>query len=48
MPPTTRYAKHGDRSIAYQVFGQGDVDIVYTTARNSSACPGKPLSLRVP
>lgn len=28
MPPRTRYAKYGDLSIAYQTFGEGDVDIV--------------------
>jgi class 3 adenylate cyclase/esterase/lipase len=27
--PTTRYASSGDLSIAYQVVGEGDVDIVY-------------------
>ncbi len=28
MPPTTRYAKSGDVHIAYQVFGDGAVDLV--------------------
>ncbi len=27
--PETRYARSGDLSIAYQVVGEGDVDIVY-------------------
>jgi pimeloyl-ACP methyl ester carboxylesterase len=30
MLPTTRYAKSGDVHIAYQVFGDGPVDLVYT------------------
>ncbi len=29
MPPQTRYAKSGDVHIAYQSFGEGDVDLVY-------------------
>jgi class 3 adenylate cyclase len=28
MPPQTRYARSGDASIAYQVFGQGEIDLV--------------------
>ncbi|HEX8689887.1 MAG TPA: adenylate/guanylate cyclase domain-containing protein [Solirubrobacterales bacterium] len=28
MPPETRYARSGDSSIAYQVFGEGEVDLV--------------------
>jgi pimeloyl-ACP methyl ester carboxylesterase len=28
MPPETRYAKSGDIHIAYQVFGEGDLDLV--------------------
>lgn len=28
-PPTTRYAPCGDLSIAYQVFGEGDFDLVF-------------------
>jgi pimeloyl-ACP methyl ester carboxylesterase len=28
MPPETRYARSGDVHIAYQVFGQGDIDLV--------------------
>src|SRR6478735_8214416 len=27
----TRYAKHGDVSIAYQVMGSGDLDLVYVS-----------------
>ncbi|MGD8342816.1 MAG: alpha/beta hydrolase [Desulfobacterales bacterium] len=27
-PIRTRYAKNGDISVAYQVFGEGDVDLV--------------------
>lgn len=27
--PETRYAKSGDASIAYQVFGEGAVDLVF-------------------
>jgi pimeloyl-ACP methyl ester carboxylesterase len=29
MPPVTRYAKRGDVSIAYQVMGDGPIDIVF-------------------
>jgi class 3 adenylate cyclase len=29
-PPETRYAKSGDLSIAYQVIGEGPLDLVYT------------------
>jgi class 3 adenylate cyclase len=29
MPPTTRYAKSGDVNIAYQVVGEGPLDLVY-------------------
>src|SRR4051795_1390616 len=29
MPPETRYAKKGETSIAYQVVGEGPVDIVF-------------------
>ena len=29
MQPTTRYAKSGDVHVAYQVFGDGPVDLVY-------------------
>ena len=28
-PPETRYAKSGDVSIAYQVLGKGNLDLVY-------------------
>ena len=31
MPPETRYAKTGDTHIAYQVFGDGPIDIVLAT-----------------
>ena len=30
-PIRTRYAKNGDISVAYQVFGEGDVDLVIRT-----------------
>jgi hypothetical protein len=30
MLPMTRYAKSGDVHIAYQVFGEGPIDLVYT------------------
>ena len=30
MLPTTHYAKSGDVHIAYQVFGEGPIDLVYT------------------
>lgn len=30
-PPPTRYAKNGDVSLAYQVFGEGDIDLVLVT-----------------
>jgi pimeloyl-ACP methyl ester carboxylesterase len=29
MPPTTRYAKSGDVNVAYQVVGEGPLDLVY-------------------
>src|SRR3989442_347408 len=29
MPPETRYAKSGDVNIAYQVVGEGPLDLVY-------------------
>jgi hypothetical protein len=29
MQPTTRYAKSGDVNIAYQVVGEGPLDLVY-------------------
>ena len=29
MPPETRYAKKGETSIAYQVVGEGPIDIVF-------------------
>ncbi len=29
MQPKTRYAKNGDVHIAYQVFGEGPVDLVF-------------------
>ncbi|HEX3903122.1 MAG TPA: alpha/beta hydrolase, partial [Polyangia bacterium] len=29
MPPETRYAKKGETSIAYQVVGDGPIDIVF-------------------
>ena len=29
MKPKTRYARDGDVSIAYQVFGDGSVDLVH-------------------
>lgn len=28
-PIVTRYAKNGDISVAYQVFGEGDIDLVF-------------------
>ena len=30
MPPETRYAKSGEINIAYQVVGDGPIDLVYT------------------
>src|SRR4051794_26967553 len=30
MLPVTQYAKSGDIHIAYQVFGEGPIDLVYT------------------
>ena len=32
MQPVTRYAKSGDVHVAYQVFGEGPVDLVVVTA----------------
>ena len=29
MLPTTRYAKSGNVHVAYQVFGDGDIDLVF-------------------
>jgi hypothetical protein len=29
MLPTTRYAKSGSVHVAYQVFGNGDIDLVF-------------------
>jgi len=29
-PPITRYAHSGDKSIAYQVFGRGEIDLLFT------------------
>ena len=29
MTPETRYAKSGDVNIAYQIFGNGSLDLVY-------------------
>ena len=33
--PATRYALNGDTSIAYQVFGEGDVDLLLVTGPGS-------------
>jgi len=38
--PETRYASLGDDRIAYQVFGEGDVDVLYVSAT------GDPIDLR--
>jgi class 3 adenylate cyclase len=38
--PETRYASLGDDRIAYQVFGEGDIDLLYTSAT------GDPIDLR--
>jgi pimeloyl-ACP methyl ester carboxylesterase len=35
MPPETRYARNGDVSIAYQVFGDGQFDIVISLPASS-------------
>jgi class 3 adenylate cyclase len=35
-PPETRYAKSGDVSIAYQVIGDGPIDVVYTSPGTAS------------
>ena len=32
MPPTTRYARSGDVSIAYQVVGEGPFDVMFVPA----------------
>lgn len=32
MPPETRYARHGDDHIAYQVVGDGPIDMVFMSA----------------
>ena len=29
MPPETRYARSGDLNVAYQVVGEGPLDLVY-------------------
>ena len=31
MRPVTRYARNGDVSLAYQVIGEGERDLVFTT-----------------
>jgi hypothetical protein len=28
MPPTTRYARSGEASLAYQVVGEGEIDLL--------------------
>src|SRR5437868_6981418 len=38
--PETRFASFGEDKIAYQVFGEGDVDLIYTPAA------GDPIDLR--
>jgi hypothetical protein len=38
--PETRYAALGDDVIAYQVFGKGDVDLLYVPATKLSKIPG--------
>ena len=40
MPPETRYARSGDVHIAYQVFGDGPVDVVSGTVRDLVAGSG--------
>jgi hypothetical protein len=35
MPPEVRYARSGDLRIAYQVVGDGPVDVGYTTGASS-------------
>lgn len=46
MRPETRYARNGDLSIAYQLFGDGPTDLVVTFgfvshARSSGRIPGR-------
>ena len=38
--PETRFASLGEDRIAYQVFGEGDIDLLYTSAT------GDPIDLR--
>jgi hypothetical protein len=33
MPPQTEYARSGDIGIAYQVVGEGEMDVVVASAR---------------
>jgi hypothetical protein len=33
--PRTRYVRNGDVSIAYQVYGTGDVDLLYVPGGNT-------------
>jgi hypothetical protein len=42
MPPETRYAKSGERRIAYQVVGTGPFDLVFVPAScPTSTCFGR-------
>jgi hypothetical protein len=36
LPPETRYARLGEDRIAYQVLGDGPVDLLYAPARGES------------
>ena len=38
--PTTRYARSGEYSIAYQVVGEGEIDLIYVLTRLSSCLLG--------
>ena len=46
MKPETQYAKSGSVSIAYQVMGDGEVDLVLVPGFVSQSCPGGHLLWR--
>jgi len=41
MLPTTRYAKSGDVHVAYQVFGDGNIELVFFPGFVSSKSTGR-------
>ena len=47
MEPTTRYAKSGAVHVAYQVFGEGPVDLVLERDEISLSRKGVPKSSHI-